>query len=152
LFGYDVTMPTTDALPQTTPDYTLVRARAKVLAREDRQMKSDLIRLRQDAGLTQKQVAKLMGITQQAINKLERYDSDPKLSTLRRYANAVGALVAHEVVPDVGQSIWLAAAPRWEGAIAFSTHSARPSIGGTRANSTSNAWTGATKRDFALAG
>ncbi|MDN5558781.1 MAG: helix-turn-helix domain-containing protein [Ruaniaceae bacterium] len=43
-------------------------------------------------------MAKLLGVSQQAINKFERYDSDPKLSTIRRYANAVGVLVEHRVV------------------------------------------------------
>lgn len=64
--------------------------------------------------MTQKQVADLLGISQQAVTKLERYDSDPKLSSLRRYANAVGAIVEHRVIPDVGQSALLAANSRWE--------------------------------------
>jgi DNA-binding XRE family transcriptional regulator len=92
----------------------LAKARAKLLAREDRKMKSELIALRQRAGLTQANVADMLGISQQAVNKLERYDSDPKLSTLRRYANAVGALVEHHVVPDLGQSEWAASSTRWE--------------------------------------
>ena len=41
-----------------------------------------------------------MGVTQQAVHKLERHDSDPKPSTVRRYANAVGAVV--EVGGGVG--------------------------------------------------
>ncbi len=77
-------------------------------------MKSDLIRLRREHGLTQKDVAEALGVTQQAINKLERYDSDPKFSTVRRYANAVGALVEHRVAPDLGQSVGLAAPPQWD--------------------------------------
>lgn len=91
----------------------LAKARARLLARSDRQLKSDLIAQRRRAGMTQKQVANLLGISQQAITKLERYDSDPKLSSLRRYANAVGAIVEHRVVPDVGQSALLAANSRW---------------------------------------
>lgn len=92
----------------------LAKARAKLLARQDRQLKADLITLRQNAGLTQGDVADLLGISQQAVQKLERYDSDPKLSTLRRYANAVGALVEHTVTADRGQSEQLAAGARWE--------------------------------------
>jgi DNA-binding XRE family transcriptional regulator len=98
-------MPTSSEVTRSTPAANLIRARAKVLAREDRELKIELIAMRRDAGLTQKQVADLIGVTQQAINKLERYDSDPKLSTLRRYANAVGALVEHRVTQDVGQSL-----------------------------------------------
>lgn len=92
----------------------LAKARAKLLAREDRQMKADLIDMRQRAGLSQKAVADMLGISQQAVYKFERYDSDPKMSTLRRYANAVGALVEHSVTPDLGQSEHLAAAARWK--------------------------------------
>jgi len=92
----------------------LAKARARLLARSDRQFKSDLIAQRRRAGMTQKDVAELLGISQQAVTKLERYDSDPKLSSLRRYANAVGAIVEHRVVPDVGQSALLAENSRWE--------------------------------------
>lgn len=100
---------------QTTPTASFleskrVRERAKYLAREDRHLKTELVRLRRDRGLTQQDVADLLGISQQAVQKLERYDSDPKMSTLARYANAVGALVAHEVEFDAGQS--LAPAPK----------------------------------------
>lgn len=91
-----------------TPE--VVRARAKVLAREHRTMRAELVTLRRDAGLTQGDVAERMGVTQQAVSKFERYDSDPKLSTVRRYANAVGALVEHRVERDQGQSVVLAAA------------------------------------------
>lgn len=89
-------------------DLRAIRARAKVLASNDRTMKRELVQLRREAGLTQQNVADLMGCTQQAVQKLERHDADPKLSTLRRYVNAVGALVSHEVRRDDGVSLWLA--------------------------------------------
>ncbi|ROQ52629.1 helix-turn-helix protein [Rathayibacter sp. PhB152] len=90
-----------------------VRARAKVLAREDREMRAALVRLRHDTGLRQREVAERMGVSQQAVNKLERYDADPKLSTLQRYANAVGAIIEHRVEPDRGQSLRLADRTSW---------------------------------------
>ena len=142
-------MLTTTELPLSTSEVRLVRARAKVLAREDRAMKTELIKLRREAGLTQKQVAEIIGVSQQAINKLERYDSDPKLSTLRRYANAVGALVAHNVVPDVGQSIWLAAAPRWDASFTLpnqSIQATRPHV----SLKDSGSWSDSKRTDFAL--
>lgn len=88
-------------------DLDLVEARAMILAGEDRRMRKDLVALRREAGLTQQDVATFMGTTQQAVQKLERYDADPQLSTLRRYANAVGALVQHTVSPDNGRSLWM---------------------------------------------
>ncbi|MDP5226453.1 MULTISPECIES: helix-turn-helix transcriptional regulator [Arthrobacter] len=100
-------LPDDNDAPLVTPE--TVKARAKVLAREDRSMRSELIRLRRSAGLSQAQLAERMGVSQQAVAKFEKYDADPKLSTIRRYANAVGALVSHEVDLDRGQSIAQAA-------------------------------------------
>ena len=34
------------------------------------------------------------------IDMMERPESDPHLSTVRRYAMAVGALIAHDVIPE----------------------------------------------------
>jgi transcriptional regulator with XRE-family HTH domain len=82
---------------------TAGHTRAKMLAKNDYKFLADLVRVRVDGGLTQEDVADRMGISQQAVSKLENYNADPKLSTLRRYAHAVGALVAHVVEPDSGQ-------------------------------------------------
>ncbi len=55
---------------------------------------SVLFRARKEAGLTQEQVAEIMGTTKSAISRLEssiRSDShSPSFSTLRKYANACG--------------------------------------------------------------
>ncbi|MBT9606164.1 MAG: helix-turn-helix transcriptional regulator [Microbacterium sp.] len=103
-----------------------VRARAKVLSRETREMRESLIALRRANGMTQKDVADLLGVSQQAVYKLERYDADLRLSTLERYANAVGALVYHRVEADRGQSINLAAAPTWRSPRAATVAPVRP--------------------------
>lgn len=52
-------------------------------------MLADLVRVRRENNLTQKDVAKLMGVSQQAVNKVERYDADPRLST------SCASLLAH---------------------------------------------------------
>lgn len=91
-----------------------------------------------------------MGITQQAVQKRERYDSDPKLSTLHRYANAVGAIVQHTVTPDIAQSIPMAAASRWEPAGSTRTLPVSlPTSGATTTEST--AWADRRRTDFAAA-
>jgi DNA-binding XRE family transcriptional regulator len=76
---------------------TDIRAHSKVLARQDRNMKVSLISVRQVHNLTQQEVADRMGVTLKKVIKLEQYDSDPKLSLLRRYAVAVGADIYHQV-------------------------------------------------------
>lgn len=52
-----------------------------------------LVRARQDRGLTQTEVAEQMETTQSAVSNFERIGGDPKLSTILRYANAIGAQV-----------------------------------------------------------
>ena len=61
-----------------------------------------LVRVRLQRGLTVNDVAERMGIAPDAVvDQMERPDSDPHLSTVRRYAMAVGALVAHDVITEV---------------------------------------------------
>lgn len=76
-----------------TPD----SRRAQKLVDEDARMLDELIRIRHKR-MTQDEVAERMGITQSAVARIEAGDRDPRLSTLRRYALAVGAVVSHKVV------------------------------------------------------
>lgn len=57
-------------------------------AREE--MLRDLLEARRAAGLTQIEVAERMGTTQSAVSELEGGVGDPRLTTLQRYARAVG--------------------------------------------------------------
>ncbi len=70
---------------------------AAALVQADAELLRALIARREQAGLTQQDVADRLGIAQPSVAKFERYDNDPKLSTIRRYALAVGALVNHSV-------------------------------------------------------
>ena len=56
-----------------------------------------LRQIRKSSGQTQRQVASVMGTTQSAISDLERGESDPQLSTVQRYARAIGAKVQFTV-------------------------------------------------------
>ena len=46
---------------------------------------------REEAGLTQEEVARRLKTKKSAISRIENHADDVRLSTLRRYANAVGA-------------------------------------------------------------
>jgi transcriptional regulator with XRE-family HTH domain len=48
-----------------------------------------LVKLRKALGLTQKDVADRMGVRQPTVSSFENESSDPRLSTLQRYARAV---------------------------------------------------------------
>ncbi|MEU4245839.1 helix-turn-helix transcriptional regulator [Amycolatopsis sp. NPDC026612] len=50
-----------------------------------------LYQLRKDNNISQAEVAKSMGTTQSAVSDLERTSTDPHVTTLQRYARAVGA-------------------------------------------------------------
>lgn len=59
---------------------------------EERQSILDrLVGLRRDRHLTQSAIAARMGVRQPTVSGFETEDSDPRLSSLQRYARAVGA-------------------------------------------------------------
>jgi transcriptional regulator with XRE-family HTH domain len=76
--------------------------RAILLAENDAYMLRDLIELRDRLGLKQKDVAELLGVSQASVSAFESHDNDPKLSTIRRYAHAIGAIISHSVDQDLG--------------------------------------------------
>lgn len=76
--------------------------RAKRMLQNDYALLRSLVAARNRAGLNQKQLGQKMGVTQQAVSKIEQLDGDPRLSTLRRYANAVGVVIEHACFPSDG--------------------------------------------------
>lgn len=59
-------------------------------ARDRRKLIETMVQLRKDAGLTQQQVADRMGVVQSTVAQFEG-SADPRLSSVQRYARAVGA-------------------------------------------------------------
>lgn len=70
---------------------------ATALAEADDAMRHALLEARVSAGMSQRDVAKALGVKQSTISNFERHDNDPRLSTIRRYALAVRARVDHQV-------------------------------------------------------
>lgn len=68
-----------------------IEARADVLLEWQERLMESLVKLREHHGLSQAEVASRMGVTQPTVSAFERYDANPTMSTLRRYALAVGA-------------------------------------------------------------
>lgn len=73
-----------------TSDDKLV-ARASQLLEAEHQLMSSLKALRKKNGISQAVVAHRMGVTQPAVAAFEHYDANPRMSSIRRYALAVGA-------------------------------------------------------------
>ncbi|WP_168200737.1 helix-turn-helix transcriptional regulator [Allokutzneria sp. NRRL B-24872] len=77
---------------------------AAELVEADYDWVSALVALRKRRGLTQTQLGELMGRAQSVVSDIESMSTDPRLSTLRRYAIAVGASVEH-VVRDTSKPV-----------------------------------------------
>ena len=77
-----------------------LQALASDLVQEHRLLMTNLIDMRKQHDLTQEAVAERMGVSQPTVAAFERYDSNPTLSTIRRYALAVGAAVRHHVTDE----------------------------------------------------
>lgn len=60
-----------------------------------RQLLRSLAERRRDLGLSQTVVAARMGTSQSALARLEGGESDPRVSTVERYALAVGQEITH---------------------------------------------------------
>jgi DNA-binding XRE family transcriptional regulator len=61
----------------------------------------ELLGARTRAGLTQEAVAKLMGTTKSAVSRLESVGKhSPSMTTLKKYAEAVGCHLEIRLVPD----------------------------------------------------
>jgi ribosome-binding protein aMBF1 (putative translation factor) len=74
--------------------------RADALIADHELMLLDLRHLRRRRRLSRTDVAARMGADVSTVDAMERYDADPTLSQLRRYAMAVGARLDTRVVAD----------------------------------------------------
>ena len=68
------------------------------------EIRKKLIALRQEAGLTQEQLAEMLNTKKSNISRLESVNSDisPKLSTLTDYAEAIGYRLKIDFIPKEG--------------------------------------------------
>ena len=77
-----------------------LKARVETLLNE-MELEQDLVALREKRGLSQTAAAKLLGVSQPAVAKLESEKvKNAKISTLARYAAALGGRLKVEIVPD----------------------------------------------------
>lgn len=75
---------------------------ASSLVDETQDMMHDLVERRHACNMTQKNVAEVIGVSRTAITHFERYDADPKMSTIIRYALAIGARIEIKVSDGLG--------------------------------------------------
>ncbi|WP_158249051.1 helix-turn-helix transcriptional regulator [Mycobacterium sp. ENV421] len=77
---------------------SIKRLAARRSARAEVAFKRDLVAAREVAGLSQRDLATLMGVDHSTVSRIERLDSDPKLSTLREYLTQCEAALDVQVV------------------------------------------------------
>ena len=73
------------------------------MSAERRRLVADLTAQRRAAGLSQTAVAARMGTSQSAVARLETGDADVRVSTLERYAAAIGSQVAWQARAQPGE-------------------------------------------------
>ena len=73
------------------------------IGRGRRQVVAELVARRRALGLTQTDVAQRMGTSQSAVARLEAQSADARLSTLERYAAALGRELQWQVTPSAGE-------------------------------------------------
>ena len=70
------------------------------LSERRRQLIDELVRARQESELSQTEIAARMGTSQSAVARLESGALDARLSTLERYAAALGRTVDWQIRPS----------------------------------------------------
>lgn len=81
-------------------DIARIEARANSLVDAHTEHLRELISLRHKHELSQEAVAARMGVSQPTVAAFEHYDSNPTLTTIRRYALAVEAKLDINVIDD----------------------------------------------------
>jgi ribosome-binding protein aMBF1 (putative translation factor) len=69
------------------------------MSAERRRLVADLAAQRQSAGLSQTEIAARMGTSQSAVARLEAGEADVRVSTLERYAAAIGTQITWQAGP-----------------------------------------------------
>ncbi len=83
----------------------ILERRADLLVDAKDHLLEGLVRLRKEHKLSQQTVAERMGVSQPTVAAFERYDANPTVSSIIRYAMAVNALLDIKVVDDCGEGV-----------------------------------------------
>ena len=83
----------------------ILERRADLLVDAKDRLLEDLVSLRMEHKLSQQTVAERMGVSQPTVAAFERYDANPTVSSIIRYAMAVNALLDIKVVDDCGEGV-----------------------------------------------
>ena len=89
----------TRARPRAFAEWAALRRWGKLPAWERDVAGFVMRQARADAGLTQQELAARLGVTQQAVAQAERWDANPSVDLLRRWAAATGTTLVLSFEP-----------------------------------------------------
>lgn len=72
---------------------------------EEASIQIALAALRDELNISQTELATLMGIKQPSVARIEQADNDPRLSTLKRYVQALGGELSLDVTLPTGKRV-----------------------------------------------
>lgn len=72
---------------------------------EEASLRIALSMLRDELNISQTELAAMMGIKQPSVARMEQPDNDPRLSTLKRYVQALGGELSLDVTLPTGKRI-----------------------------------------------
>ncbi|WP_181272810.1 helix-turn-helix domain-containing protein [Brevibacterium oceani] len=76
-----------------------IRERAKANALQGLHLRSALRYQRNRLGLSEAELAERMGVSEKFVHEFERYDSNPTLRDIQRYATGVESLIELNITP-----------------------------------------------------
>lgn len=89
----------------TTVSDAVLDRRADLLVDARDHLLEDLVSFRKQHNLSQQTVAERMGVSQPTVAAFERYDANPTVSSIIRYAMAVEALLEIKVIDDCDEGV-----------------------------------------------
>jgi transcriptional regulator with XRE-family HTH domain len=75
----------------------------------------ELVRVRKASGVSQTDIARRMGVNSATVSMFENRTDDPRLSTVQRYARAIGVRLPLTVTPQANDDIRTGTAPAPDG-------------------------------------
>ena len=80
-----------------------LKAHVMEFLKVQREFIESLIKIREAKGLSQADVGQLLGLSQSAVAQFEKYDSNPTMGSIRRYAMVFGASISMDAEPRIAE-------------------------------------------------
>lgn len=65
----------------------------------------NLVKIREELGITQKQIAEKTSLNQQMVSRIEKYGNSPRLDNFLKYVNALGLRIKFEYDHELSKKL-----------------------------------------------